>query len=130
MPTRRRSLFAACLFCTRIYNIVLYQCVQHCSNTCRALSTGTPNLFYTKRKEKKKKALCPHLPMARLLQTVTTSLASRCSTCGIVTPSFHTGFAVPVWRNFVAKRPTCFHMHEKNHLNQHTQRSVSLWSAR
>ena len=37
-----------------------------------------------------------HLPMARLLQTVTTSLASMCSTCGMVTPSFHTGFAVPV----------------------------------
>lgn len=39
-----------------------------------------------------------YLPIALLLHTVTTSFASKCSTCGMVTLSFHTGFAVLTYK--------------------------------
>lgn len=71
-------------------------CTAHLST--RKPKSANYHVSYVRKTRQKTQALCgpPHLPMARLLQTVTTSLASRCSTCGMVTPSFHTGFAVPV----------------------------------
>ena len=59
--------------------------------------TSLKNINNKKLTEKKQNKCGAYLPIARLLQTVTTSLASMCSTCGMVTPSFHTGFAVPVY---------------------------------
>lgn len=60
-----------------------------------------------------------HLPIALLLHTVTTSFASRCCTWGIVTPSFHTGFAVPVCpRGEQKKTMVTRHRRRKNGQNR------------